>query len=169
MKIIEILKVIKWAYNRASFLLMDPIDVAEFYRNKKKRSIGENTYIYPDVELGCGGADPITIGRDCVLTGCTILGHDASTNRALNLKYSVTIPTVIGDRCFIGKGVIILMGVTIGNDCIIGAGSVVARNIPDNSIVIGNPSQIVGKTSELITKRKKLKEIHPEYFPNGNK
>lgn len=38
----------------------------------------------------------------------------------------------------------------IGMNCIIGAGSVVRGNIPDNSIVVGNPASIVGRASLLM-------------------
>ncbi len=54
-------------------------------------------------------------------------------------------PVTIGDDCWIGGGVIICPGVTVGNRCIIGAGSVVTKNIPDDSIAVGNPA-VVKKT-----------------------
>lgn len=158
------IKAAKYAIEKARFDLLSPLDVSEYYRIKYRRKIGDNTLIYSDVTLGCGGADPIVIGDNCVLTGCTILGHDASTNRELNLDYSVTKETKIGNRCFIGFGAIILMGVNIGNDCIIGAGAVVCNDIPDDSIVVGNPSRIIGKKSDLVKKRIKEMVEYPEYY-----
>lgn len=62
----------------------------------------------------------------------------------------------IGQNTFIGIRVIILPGTSIGKNCIIGAGAVVKGNIPDNSIVIGNPSHIVGNTCDWIEKKVKL-------------
>ena len=50
---------------------------------------------------------------------------------------------VIGNDVWIGGGVIVLPGVTIGDNCVIGAGSVVTRSIPSNSLVVGNPCQVV--------------------------
>lgn len=44
----------------------------------------------------------------------------------------------IGDNVWIGENVVILAGAYIGNGCIIGANSVITKNIPDNSIVVGN-------------------------------
>ena len=49
----------------------------------------------------------------------------------------------IGDGCWIGGGVIILPGVTIGEGCVIGAGSVVTKNIPANSLAVGNPCRVI--------------------------
>lgn len=59
----------------------------------------------------------------------------------------------IGENTFIGIRVIILPGTSIGKNCIIGAGAVVKGTIPDDSIVIGNPSSIVGNTREWIEKK----------------
>lgn len=59
----------------------------------------------------------------------------------------------IGENTFIGIRVIILPGTIIGKNCIIGAGAVVKGTIPDDSIVIGNPSSIVGNTRDWIQKK----------------
>lgn len=50
----------------------------------------------------------------------------------------------IGDGTWVGSRAQILPGVTIGPGCVIGAGAVVARSIPANSIVAGNPARIIG-------------------------
>ena len=46
----------------------------------------------------------------------------------------------------------ILPGVTIGNNVIIGAGSVIRRDVPDNSVVLGNPAEIITQTDKYIRK-----------------
>lgn len=47
----------------------------------------------------------------------------------------------VGSDCWIGMGVCILPGVTIGDGCVIGAGAVVAKDLPDYSIAVGNPAK----------------------------
>lgn len=142
---------------------VDPSEVANWYR-RSGMNIGARTLIYPDVVFGRGGADPIIIGEDCVLTGCTILGHDASTNSKLGISKSPCVPTYIGNRCFIGVQSIILMGCYIGDDCIVGAGAVVTKNVPSGNIVAGNPAKIIGRVDELVNKRRELAHANPEYF-----
>lgn len=48
-------------------------------------------------------------------------------------------PVRIGNDCWLGANVVVCPGVTIGNNCVIGAGSVVTKDIPDNTIAVGNP------------------------------
>ncbi len=64
----------------------------------------------------------------------------------------------IGNNVFIGTGSIVLPGTIIGDDCIIGAGSIVRGSIPSDSLVIGNPAQIVGSTSQYISRHKERLE-----------
>ncbi len=132
--------------------------------------IDEGTHIFPNVNFGRGGNDPITIGRNCVLTGCTVIGHDASTNQALGLlknqQRSMVQPVVIEDDCFIGHAAIILMGVTVGRGSIVGAGAVVAKNVPAGSVVAGNPARIVGSLDQLVERRKRMAIEYPELFPD---
>lgn len=50
---------------------------------------------------------------------------------------------IIEDDVWIGKNVIILSGVKIGKGSVIGAGAVVAKDIPEFSVAIGNPIKII--------------------------
>jgi acetyltransferase-like isoleucine patch superfamily enzyme len=45
----------------------------------------------------------------------------------------------------INPGAIITAGVTIGENSIISVGSVVSQDVPDNCVVVGNPSRVVKK------------------------
>lgn len=50
---------------------------------------------------------------------------------------------IIGDDCWIGANAVITAGVVIGKHCIVAGGSVVTKNVPDYSIVGGNPAKIL--------------------------
>ena len=51
----------------------------------------------------------------------------------------------IMDNVYVGNHVVILPEVHIGKNCIISTGSVVTQDIPENSIVAGNPAKVVGR------------------------
>jgi len=55
----------------------------------------------------------------------------------------------IGDNTFVGADCTILPNTVVGTNCVIGAGSVVRGEIPDNSVVIGNPARVIMKTPVL--------------------
>jgi acetyltransferase-like isoleucine patch superfamily enzyme len=53
----------------------------------------------------------------------------------------------ISDDVWIGFNASILKGVSIGRGAIIGSNAVITKNVPEYSIVIGNPQQIIGQTT----------------------
>jgi acetyltransferase-like isoleucine patch superfamily enzyme len=50
---------------------------------------------------------------------------------------------VICDNVWIGMNATILKGVTIGENAVVAAGSVVAKDVPPNTVVAGNPAVAV--------------------------
>jgi len=55
------------------------------------------------------------------------------------------VPTRIKRGASIGTSATILCGVTIGENAIVGAGSVVTKDVPDNTVVAGNPARAIRK------------------------
>jgi UDP-2-acetamido-3-amino-2,3-dideoxy-glucuronate N-acetyltransferase len=119
--------------------------------------IGKNCKIAAFVEIQKG----VTIGNNCAIeafafipSGVTIedevfIGpHVCFTNdkkpKAVNPGWKI-IPTVVKKGASIGAGSIILCGVTIGKNALVGAGSVVTKDVPPDTLVIGNPAKPVGK------------------------
>ena len=66
-----------------------------------------------------------------------------------------TAPVKIGNRVWIGEGVIIMPGVTIGNGSIIGAHSIVNKDIPENTIAVGSPAKVIKHWDEITQKWEK--------------
>lgn len=88
---------------------------------------------------------PVTFGDDCFVgPNVSIYTACHSTNPVeRNTRQEWAKPVTIGNNVWIGGSVTILAGVTIGDNCTIGAGSVVTRDIPANSVAIGNPARVV--------------------------
>lgn len=51
--------------------------------------------------------------------------------------------TVLKKGCSIGANATILAGTTIGENAMVGAGAVVTKDVPANTIVVGNPAKIL--------------------------
>ncbi|MGO4572323.1 CatB-related O-acetyltransferase [Microvirga sp. 2TAF3] len=51
--------------------------------------------------------------------------------------------TQVGHDVWIGNRAVLLPGVKIGHGAVIGAGTVVAKDVPDYAVVVGNPGRVV--------------------------
>lgn len=89
----------------------------------------------------------VTIGDDCFIgpnVGIYTACH--STDPAeRNSRREWARPVTIGNNVWIGGGAQILPGVTIGDNVTIGAGSVVVKDIPSDTVAVGNPARVVKK------------------------
>lgn len=56
--------------------------------------------------------------------------------------------TLVKKGASIGSGATILSNVTIGERAIVGAGSVVTRDVPPDTIVVGNPARVLRRIDE---------------------
>ena len=65
-------------------------------------------------------------------------------------------PVSIGNDCWIGGNAVICPGVKIGNGCVIGAGAIVTKDIPNNSLAVGNPAKVIRKLNEELFKPQQL-------------
>jgi maltose O-acetyltransferase len=74
----------------------------------------------------------ITLGAQCKLGSMVVLRDDDGEKRA---------PIVLGDNVWLAHGVIVKPGVTIGAGSVVSAGSVVVRDVPEGSLVAGNPAR----------------------------
>ena len=113
---------------------------AAFRRHVLRRfygmTIGENSRISSKAKLDKTHPKGVHIGSHShIAFDVVILTHDFIRGRHVD--------TFVGDYSFIGGSSILLPGIRVGNHCIIGAGSVVTKDIPDNSIAVGNPARIV--------------------------
>ena len=110
--------------------------------------IGENFFAnHNTVILDCAKVifgDNVFIGPNC---GFYTAGHPIDHERR-NQGLEYAYPITVGDSVWIGAGVQVMPGVRIGNDVVIGGGSVVAKDIPDHSVAVGNPCRVIRAITE---------------------
>ena len=105
--------------------------------------IGENSLI----GLRCTVIGPVEIGNDVLLAQNIVLsgqnhGYEDITISIREQK-SIIDKITIKDRAWIGANAVIVAGVTVGVHSIVAAGSVVTKDVPDYTIVGGNPAKIL--------------------------
>ena len=103
----------------------------------------------------------VTIGDNVTITNSTVLAHDASTKKTLG--YSKVGRVTIGNDVFIGYGSVILPNTKIGHKVIVGAGTVVAKDVPDNVVIAGNPWRVLCTFDEYMEKNKAQMQTGPVY------
>ena len=127
---------------------------------KQGLRLGKNVYIGNDVVIDPAFPWLISIGDDCFISARSIiLAHDSSTKK--HIGYTRVGKVTIGRNTFIGMGSVILPGVKIGDNSIIGAGSVVTTHVPEDSVAVGNPVVVVGKTSKFAAFHKQKMKCVP--------
>ncbi len=106
---------------------------------KKRTSIGSNSVIVSlsGVEL----EEAVLTAGGCYLSAGAYHFEDMEAAIMDQGAYSKG-PIQIGEKAWIGTGVIVLDGVNIGAGAIIGAGSVVTKDVPDRAVAIGTPAKV---------------------------
>lgn len=111
----------------------------------KTSSLGHGTVAVAGVIVNAN----TRVGNHVLLnTGATV-GHDIVIGDFAHISPQATLcgHVEIGEGTHIGAGAIVIPTIKIGKWCIIGAGAVIIRDIPDYSVVVGNPGRII-KTCE---------------------
>jgi acetyltransferase-like isoleucine patch superfamily enzyme len=119
--------------------------------------IGKGTHIALTARLDKTHPHGIHIGEaTAVAFEAAILTHDFVNSRHLDTR--------IGRCCFIGARSIIMPGVTIGDHCIVSSASVVLKDVPPNSLVLGNPARVM--ESKISTSALGRRESVPDVAAN---
>lgn len=141
----------KWIRKILAYLRGEPQNLNKLLHRGLK--VGKNFSRMGGVIIDPTHCYHITIGDNVTLAPRVhILAHDSSTFMFLGKTRAANV--VIGNNVFIGAGSIVLPGVHIGSRVIIGAGSVVTKDIPENSVAVGNPCKVICTLDTYLEKEK---------------
>jgi len=123
----------------------DETKIGAFVEIQKNASVGRRCKISSHTFI-CEGVtieDHVFIGHGVMFINdsyprATTAGGELQT--AADWKVE---PTIVKKGASIGTGATVLASVTIGERAIVGAGSVVTRDVPPDTIVIGNPARVL--------------------------
>jgi UDP-2-acetamido-3-amino-2,3-dideoxy-glucuronate N-acetyltransferase len=101
--------------------------------------IGNNVKVQNNVSIYAGAhiGDDVFLGPSCVLTNVT-------NPRSQINRHSLYEKTFIRRGATVGANATVVCGITLGRYSFIAAGSVVAKDVPDYALMVGNPARRIG-------------------------
>lgn len=121
----------------------------------EKCNFGQNVVVSPGVVLGNNVKVQNNVSiytgvicEDDVFLGPSMVFTNIRNPRSAVVRRDQYLKTLVRKGASIGANATIVCGITIGEYAFIGAGAVVAKDVPDYGLVVGNPSRLVGWMSE---------------------
>ncbi|HBC78669.1 MAG TPA: serine acetyltransferase [Bacteroidales bacterium] len=130
----KVIKHKKWSLKGGWYRLIFRVFAYKEYQINPDAQIGEGFQLY---HRGTVVVGPIKIGKNCCIS------HNVTIGRSFK-GGQVGRPS-IGDYVWIGTGAVIVGKIVIGSYVLIAPNSFVNFDVPDNSLVIGNPGKIIRK------------------------
>lgn len=105
--------------------------------------IGSGTVIMGGVTINADS----TIGKHCIINTNSSVDHECNLGNFVHISPNAALAgnVYVGEGTHIGIGAVIIQGIRIGKWCVIGAGAVIINDVPDYSVVVGNPGKIIKK------------------------
>jgi acetyltransferase-like isoleucine patch superfamily enzyme len=149
--------------------------IGDHFQTGDNARIRENNRIGNSVSIGSGSIiesnceimDDVKVHSGCFIPEYTIIKEKAWIGPGAIMTNVLHPPCpafkkyapLLGKKCchgpiieknaVIGAGAVILPGISIGEDSLVGAGSVVARDVPSDRLVAGNPARVIKKIEEI--------------------
>ncbi len=134
----------------------DRLDIQRFLEDRGIRplsTVHPAAFLAANVRLGKGSqilaqsavCVDCRLGEACIVnTGATV-DHDNVLEDGVHIAPGAHLAgeVHIGENTMIGTGAVVLPRIRVGKNAIIGAGTVVTKDVPDHSVVFGNPGKVI--------------------------
>lgn len=121
-----------------------------FRANWGGKHVRLGNYVYANFNLTLVDDGNIDIGDNVMfapnVTVITATHPVLPALREKGLQFNVDVK--ICPNVWIGAGAIIMPGITVGENSVVGAGSVVTKDVPPNTVVVGNPARVLREIGE---------------------
>lgn len=121
-----------------------------FHANWGGKHVRLGNYVYANFNLTLVDDGNIDIGDNVMfapnVTVITATHPVLPALREKGLQFNVDVK--ICSNVWIGAGAIIMPGITVGENSVVGAGSVVTKDVPPNTVVVGNPARVLREIGE---------------------
>lgn len=117
---------------------------------------GSYCIVAPGVRIR--SAAGIDIGDNCMFAESVFITDSDWHDHYHRIFPGKREPVVIENNVWLGDRVTLCKGVRVGENSIVGAASVVTRDVPPNSIAVGNPARVVAQLdpAQHMTRREAL-------------
>lgn len=87
----------------------------------------------------------VNVGKHCIINSNAVIEHDCVLKDFVHVSPTASLAgkVSVGEGAHIGIGAVIIQGVQIGKWATIGAGAVILKDVPDYSVIVGNPGKII--------------------------
>lgn len=103
--------------------------------------IGEGAIVVAGAVFGAES----TVGRLVCVNRSAVLGHHVTISDYATVSPGCVLcgSVTVGRGAFLGAGAIVNPEITIGANALVASGSVVRRDVPEHTLVVGNPAVVV--------------------------
>jgi len=126
-------------FNNVESKSSSPVLVHPFSSVSSSCNIGEGSLVAAGAVVSPG----VMAKKFVIFNTSSSVDHDCFLGNGVHISPGARLcgEVVVGDSSWVGAGAVIREGVRIGSGVIIGAGSVVIDDVPNGTIVIGNPAK----------------------------